>query len=156
VNGAHVYAPVALQAMSRDAVERVRALEDYSLANVEQTKAVTRHLIHAGIYTRTVSIPKGDTLTGAMIKIPTTLIVSGKVSVYVGNDTPFLLEGYHVLAASAGRKTAFHAHEASELTMFFRTQARTVEEAEREFTDEHEKLFSRRGENVVQITGDKP
>jgi hypothetical protein len=38
--------------------------------------------------------------------------------------------------------------------MSFKTNARTVEEAEAEFTDEADRLFSRKGENVTVITGE--
>lgn len=102
----------------------------------------TSHVFHAGTYARTIRIPAGAALTGALIKIPTMLIVSGQVTVFIGGETLELC-GYHVIPASAGRKQAFIAHADTDLTMIFPTKATTVEQAENEFTDEAHLLFSR-------------
>lgn len=134
------------------AIAKVRELEAVVL-NAPQTDIATHHVIHAGVYSRTICIPAGVVLTSALIKIPTTLTICGKASVFVG-DKEVLVEGYHVLAASAGRKQAYIAHEDTHVTMSFRTNARTVEEAEEEFTDEAALLMSRRGLNDINITED--
>ncbi len=59
-----------------------------------------------------------------------------------------------MFAASAGRKQAYIAHKDTFLTMSFKTNAKTVEEAEAEFTDDHERLMSRNGVNKIVITGE--
>jgi hypothetical protein len=60
-----------------------------------------------------------------------------------------------VLPAAAGRKQAFLAQADSHITMIFATAARSVAEAEREFTDEADNLVSRRaGGNRIVITGE--
>ena len=125
-----------------------------TLKALPQVPIATHHVLHAGVYSRTICIPAGTALAGAMIKVPTTLVVHGHASVLIGDGEERVLDGYHVLAASAGRKQAYIAHADTHITMSFRTQARTVEEAEREFTDEADQLMSRSGENVVVITGD--
>jgi len=140
--------------MSPAAIAKVRALEAHSLAVVPQVPIVTYHLLHAGMYHRTITIPKNVTLTGALIKRRTTLTLCGDAVIYTGGEADLHLAGYHVIAASAGRKQAFHAIEDTHLTMCFPSSARTVAEAEAEFTDEAELLFSRRGENVVTNTGE--
>jgi hypothetical protein len=119
-----------------------------------QVPIATHHVLHAGIYSRTICIPAGVALAGALIKIPTTLIVCGRVSVLFGDGDEAVIEGYQVFAASAGRQQSYIAHQDTWLTMSFRTQARTVEEAEREFTDQADQLFSRTGENIFVITKD--
>jgi hypothetical protein len=77
------------------------------------------------------------------------------VIVYV-DGAPVHLQGHAVLAASAGRKQAFLARVDTHLTMIFPTRAKTVEDAEREFTDEVDLLASRRDTNHSQtmITGE--
>lgn len=136
--------------MSSDAVDKVRDIENM-LRTLPQTDIRTDHLIHAGMYARTIYIPAGVVLTGALIKLATVLIFSGKATVYLG-DRIMDLEGYHVLAASAGRKQVFVTHEDTWLTMIFPSQAHSIAEAESEFTDEAEMLMSRTGEESITIT----
>lgn len=138
--------------MAMKDIQRVREFEAVLLEN-PQTEMVTHHVIHAGMYSRTVRIPAGVVITGAEIKLATLLIVSGHVLVTVGDKTRELV-GYHVLPAGAGRKQAFYAKADTDLTMIFATSANTVEEAERQFTDEADRLLSRQWENVVVITGE--
>lgn len=140
--------------MSLAAVDRVRAFEVENLKR-EQVPIVTHHLIHAGMYARTITIPAGVVLTGALIKRATILIVNGDAQVARGDDT-VRLTGYHVLPASAHRKQAFYSYADTDLTMLFPTAAQDVRAAEEEFTDEAELLFSRRedAENVIIITGE--
>jgi len=52
--------------------------------------------------------------------------------------------GYHVCLGQSGRKQAFYALKDTYMTMLFPTGAATVDAAERQFTDECEKLLSRR------------
>lgn len=139
-------------ASSADFLAAIRKLEAH-VAEQPQVDIATHHVLHGGMYARTICIPAGVVLTGAQIKVATMLIVSGHVRVTVGNDVSDIA-GYHVLAASAHRKQAFLAIEDTQLTMLFPTSAATVEDAEREFTDEHDKLFSRAGRNSVLITGE--
>lgn len=132
----------SLPMMTDDAIDKVRVFENCAL-QFPQVDIRTAHTFHAGIYARTIMIPAGTVLTGALIKIATVLIVSGDVTVYIGDET-IDLYGYHVLSASAHRKQAFVAHTDTYLTMVFSTKATTVEEAEEEFTDEAHKLISRK------------
>lgn len=127
--------------MSAEDVERVRRLENQVLAR-PQVSLRTDHVLHAGMYARTVCLPPDTVLTGALIKIATTLVISGDVLVFTGGETRRLV-GYHVLAAAASRKQAFIACAETHITMIFPTQATTVEEAEAEFTDEADRLMSR-------------
>lgn len=103
----------------------------------------TQHTFHAGMYARTVMVPQGVLITGALIKIPTILVVSGSAIMY-GGDGPDRIDGYAVFSAEAGRKQAFLALEDTHLTMCFPTDATTVEDAEQQFTEEVDKLITRR------------
>ena len=148
------YAPKPmLPATSDRGIEAVRRIEE-RLLQTPQVDVVTHHVLHAGVYSRTLTMPAGTALTGALIKIATTLVVSGHCTVLLGDGEEVRIQGTHVLAASAGRKQAYIAHDDTTLVMSFATQARTVEQAEEEFTDEADRLLSRRGRNVVTITGE--
>ena len=131
-----------------EGVERVRRLEDEILKH-QQREMHTDHVFHAGCYARTIHVPKGMVLIGAMIKIPTILIVNGDC-VMSGGDVPMRLTGYNVLMASAGRKQAYVANEDISITMVFATQSKTVEEAEQEFTEDYKMLLSNKGTNVCR------
>lgn len=150
----------AIQAMSAEAIDNVRALERDRL-QWPQIPIAIDHVIHGEpirAYYRTMFIPfvpPGVLVTGVLVKVPTTLIIHGDVTVYLG-DSEMRWRGHNVVPASGGRKQAFVAHADTYVTMTFPTMARTVEEAEREFTDETDLLASRRdGLNSILITGDR-
>lgn len=144
----------ALPAMSENALDLVRRLEAANL-ELPQAPIATSHLIHGGMYARTIRIPAGTVLTGAFIKIPTALVFNGEATVFVGDDVLHLF-GYQVIPASAGRKQVFVAHADTDLTMIFPTSAKTVAEAEAEFTDEAHLLLSRSqaDQSHTTITGE--
>ena len=54
--------------------------------------------------------------------------------------------GYSVLKGMDGRRQVFSAFEDTYITMFFASNASTVEEAEKEFTDEWQLLTNNREE----------
>lgn len=143
-----------IPSMSDMAIDKVRYLEDVSLLR-QQVDISTQHVIHGGMYARTIMIPAGVLLTGVLIKIATILIVNGNVIAYVGDKT-IELNGYNVLQASAHRKQAFVAKTDTYLTMIFPSDAISIKEAEEEFTDESSVLISRNNdaENHVTITGE--
>jgi hypothetical protein len=131
-----------IPAMSDAAIAQVRALEAEAL-KLPQVDIATSHVFHAGVYARTIVIPAGVLLTGALIKCATLLIVSGEVFVFLDDEGATGFSGYTVLPASAGRKVAFFARTDTHLTMIFATDAADVAEAEGEFTGEPELLLSR-------------
>lgn len=111
----------------------------------QEVDILIEHFIHEGVYYRTCKVPKGVAIVGAFIKIPTTVIVSGDCYVTLGN-TVGRLEGYNVIKAEAGRRQAFRAVEDTYITMCFKTDAKDVKEAEKEFTDEWMLLTTNREE----------
>lgn len=136
-------AVMPLPAMSPDDVDKVRQLEEV-MRKCPQAYLETEHTIHAGVYSRTIKLPKDHTIAGVTIKIPTILILNGDVLTYGDGGQTCRITGYHVALGQAGRKQAFHALADTWMTMIFATDARDVEEAEEEFTDEPEMLGSRR------------
>lgn len=143
-----------LPAMTQEAIDKVRMIENVSLALCEQVEFPTEHLIHGGMYARTLHMQAGQVLTGALLRLPTVLIVSGDCAVFIGEET-IELRGYSVLPGSAGRKQIFLAHTDVSMTMLFPTRAETVAQAEQEFTDEYAMLMTNRMACVTTlITGE--
>jgi len=144
---------VSLAPSSPETLAAVRMVEAI-VGRAEQIDVVTEHLFHGGMYARTIRIPADSIITGAFIKVPTMLVVHGDADVLTG-DGWASLRGYGVLAGSACRKQVFITRSAVEMTMIFRTRAKTVEEAERELTDEYEKLMSHKSvRDEVVMTGE--
>lgn len=140
---------LVIQAMSTGDIDKITKLEEEVLKR-PQLPIETQHVLHGGMYHRTIMIPAGALITGALIKVATTLVVSGDTTVFIGGDTK-RLTGYHVIPAKSGRKQAFLANSDTYLTMSFCTSAQTVDEAEQEFTDEYKSLSSRK-DNFKSIT----
>ncbi len=138
-----------IPAMNELAIEKVRKLESFA-SRMQQIDIPTSHVLHAGMYSRTVMIPAGAMITGALIKIATILVVQGDVIVYIG-DEAIELYGYNVLPASANRKQAFVAQTDAYLTMIFPSKAKTLAEAEDEFTDDADMLISRKDATMNQL-----
>lgn len=144
---------LSLPVMSDELLGNLTAVQDKLLA-LPQVEIQTDHILHGGMYTRTIRIGPEVVLMGALVKIPTMLIVSGKTAVFTGEGW-IELEGYHVIPARAGRKQIFVAREETCITMIFRTDAQSVEQAEKEFTSECESLMSRKNDtDTVTITGE--
>lgn len=142
-----------LPATPRDLIEKIAAFEEVQIGH-EPVEVPTGHLIHAGMYARTILIPQDMVLTGALMKRASVVIVVGSASVLAGGEW-LEFEGYNVIPASAGRKQVFVSRSLLIITMLFPTQAKTVEDAEAEFTDEAASLLSRRqNANRVVITGE--
>lgn len=141
-------------AMTDWQIDEVANLERYR-AGMEQISLDTQHVLHAGLYSRTIRLPAGTMITGALIKIATLIIVQGDAFVWLG-DRSRRLTGYNVLPASAGRKQAFVSMDETFITMVFPTVAKDVESAERQFTDEVDLLASRRSDtpNEIIVTGE--
>lgn len=117
----------------------------YAIEYCDEVDIPLEHFIYEGVYYRTCFVPKDVAIIGALVKIPTTVIVSGDCYVTLGN-TVGRLEGYHVIKAEAGRRQAFRAITDTYITMCFRTDSKDVKEAEKEFTDEWILLTTNREE----------
>ena len=100
----------------------------------EQIQIKIEQYVYEGVYTRTSYLPAGSLVVGVTIKIPTTMIVSGNMNITIGDGFKNV-QGYGTIHAEKNRKTTVAAIEDSVVTMVFKTDATTVEEAEKEFTD---------------------
>lgn len=150
---ARVPSSVSLSPSSPDVLAAVYAAQEL-VGSVDQAEIVTEHLIHGGMYARTLRLGAGVVIVGALLKVPTVVLVHGEVDVFNG-DGWVRLEGFSVLAGSAMRKQVFVTRSAVEMTSVFPTTAGTVEEAERAMTDEYEELMSHASAlDKVWITGE--
>lgn len=128
--------------MSDAALAKIAVFEA-ALGALPQVEIQTEHLIHAGMYARTIKIPAGVGIAGVLIKIPTILIVSGHAAMHL-DGKQIELKPYCVIKGSRHRKAAFVAISETFMTMVFPTNAKTVYDAEQEFTDEGDNLMSRK------------
>ena len=139
--------------MSAETIANVRKFEK-QLGDLPQVTIETTHHLHAGMYSRTIMVPAGVAIVGSLMKIPTLLILSGEHIMYV-DDNPIRLSGYNVFTGNANRKQAGVSLTDTYITMVFPTNAKTIEEAEAEFTNETHLLFSRKegAVNNIIVTG---
>lgn len=130
-------------------------LRDLDAAMLAQPQAaiVIDHLIHGGMYARTAHVPADKVVSGVVLSRATVLVLQGDVTVFTGTET-VRLTGFHVLPGSAGRKQLFRTHSETHMTMVLPSGARSVDEAEHDFTDEPELLMWTPGR--VTITGERP
>ena len=136
-------AQVSLGAMAPKAVEEIQRFRNRIGELPGQMDLRIESHLHAGVYSRTVFIPKGVLAFGTLIRVPTQLIISGSVVINDGL-TRRSYSGFHVLEGAAGRIQVAYAVEDTYVTMLFATDAKTVREAEDQFTDEAEMLQTRR------------
>jgi hypothetical protein len=139
---------------SAQAIDKVRRFTDV-LRELPQVPFVTEHMLHAGMYTRTVRLPGYTAVAAVLIKVPTVLIISGAAKIYA-DDEVIEVNGYSVLPGSAGRKIALVTLSDVAMSMMFPTSATTIDEAQKQFTDEHELLvpLARADEHLILITGE--
>ena len=136
----------SIPAVSPEVIERIERYEEKA-RTFPQIDLVTEHVFHAGMYARTIKVAAGVMFTSVLIKIPTIVIIQGACKVWNGEWLE--ISGYNVIPASAGRKMIYVTQSPVQITMLFPSEAKSVEEAELEFTDESELLLSRQTENVV-------
>ena len=95
--------------------------------------------IHGGVYTRTLFIPRGVFILGALIKVPTTVIIHGDLLLSNGHNTAHS-KGFCTFKGVPYRRCFMFALEDTYFTTHNATKATTIEDAEKEFTDEWELL----------------
>jgi hypothetical protein len=123
-------------------IDRVRQIEA-ELINLPQVDMQTSSLIHGEMYARTVFIPAGTVVTGALTNLDNICIVNGDISVTTDEGMRRIV-GFHVLPASKGYKRIGYAHGDTYWTMVCHTNAKTIEDAENDATSEPHILQTRR------------
>lgn len=140
----------AIAAMNDTQIDIAYKAEEF-IKEFEQVDIETNHIIHGGMYSRTILLRRGVTLSGALIKIPTLLILSGDIHIYIGDDVKHFI-GYNIIPASKNRKQIMTANTDTYVTMVFATDSGTIDDVEKEFTDEWESLISSKDGSLNTIT----
>ncbi len=122
--------------------ESVRKLEAV-LLDLPQVDLSTSHLVHGGMYARTIYIPAGTVLTGALTNCDNICVMCGDITVTT-DEGPQRLVGFNVLPAKAGAKRAGITHEGTWWTTLFVTDKTDIAEAEAQMTSEADQLQTRR------------
>ena len=144
----------SLPPTSGHALARVHAIEERMRAcSAKAPETHVEHVLHAGMYARTIRCKGGQAFASVTIRPGTILIVNGWASITNG-DYVLEIKGYKVIPASAGRKAIWLIREDTEITAIFPTEARTIAAAEAEFTTEPEKLSELTENDLVVITGE--
>lgn len=103
----------------------------------------TEHVIHGGMYARTILIPAGTTITGALTNLDNLCVVQGDILVTT-DEGPVRLTGFHVLPAAKGAKRAGYAYADTWWTCIWPTALTNVDDIEDEMTPESAMLQTRR------------
>lgn len=122
--------------------ERVAELEA-ALEHYPQEIIETTHLIHGGMCARTIRIPAGVLLTGALLNTQNICVMHGDITVTT-SEGPKRLTGFHVIPADAGYKRAGIAHSDTWWTTIWPTQEKEIEAIEDEMTTEAQRLQTRK------------
>lgn len=122
--------------------EAVRALEREML-KLPQVDLDTTHLVHGGLYARTIMIPAGTVLTGALTNCDNVCVMCGDITVTTDDGT-LRLTGYHVIPARAGSKRAGVAHADTMWTTILQTDELEIDRIEAQMTGEADMLQTRR------------
>lgn len=128
--------------------DEIRAMEA-EILKAPQVDVSTTHLIHAGMYARTVKILAGTLVTGVPMNDDHVCIISGDITVTAGDDV-IRFTGYNVIPASRGLKRIVYAHQETSWTAIFKSGATTVDDAEIEMSSEYNKLQSRGGGKCLE------
>ena len=99
---------------SGDSVEGRLAIEklEKELLLQEQVEVPLQQVLHAGIYCRAITMPKGSVITGKLhLYDHVEIMASGKVIVTTDKGGSELLEGFNITTAYIGKKRAFYAVE---------------------------------------------
>lgn len=134
--------PLALLSAMPDP-EAVARMETMLLA-LPQVDLQTSHVIHGKMCARTILIPAGTVITGALTNIDNICVMAGDIDVTT-DDGPIRLTGFHVLPAKAGFKRAGFAHADTYWTTVWPTDKTDINDIEDEMTAEADQLQTRRG-----------
>ena len=121
--------------------ERVAEAEADLLA-LPQVHIHTTSIIHGGMCARTIFIPGGVDLTGALTKIDNFCIIHGDIEVTT-DQGPIRYTGFNVIPAKGGLKRGGRTYADTYWTMVWPTQLTDIVAIEDEMTDEGNKLKSR-------------
>jgi hypothetical protein len=133
----------------RDAIiEKVKVYEEL-LTQLPQVDLNTTHALAGEVYSRTIFIPAGVTLTGAIHNKNHINIMCGDIT--VSTDTGMKrLRGYNVFPTKAGMKRVGYAHADTYWTTVLQTKETELSKIEEDVTPEYAELQT----NTLGITSE--
>lgn len=135
-----------LKAVSNESLNVINTAVQYMLQNVDPVDVPIDHSLCGNLYARHCLVPKDVVIVGALLKVPTAIIIHGDCIVYDGQRTQ-RITGYHVLMGQAYRQSMFRALEPTHITMLATVKnSNTPEDAEKQITDQHQLLTNHRQE----------
>ena len=96
-----------LMACSPQELLSIRGIEE-SVKEAPQLKIEIKEVLHAGVYTRIAIVPENVLLVGALMKVPTTLVVVGRCAMTVNGGRDCML---YVPAGKKNGVQDFRSHE---------------------------------------------
>lgn len=135
-----------LKKVTNESLNCINGMVEFMLQNLPQADIEIKHDLCGNLYSRYCFIPKDVVVVGALLKVPTLLIVNGDCVIFDGEKTQ-RVTGYKMLQGQAYRQSAFRALEDTSLTMLAVVEGcSTVEEAEKFITDQSALLTNHRKE----------
>lgn len=113
-----------------------------ALLQLPQVDLLTTHVIMGGLYARTIRIPAGVVLTGAVHKKDHVDIMQGDITVTTHEGSK-RLTGHHVLNTPAGLGRAGYAHTETLWTTICATELTELAAIEAELVENPAKLQTR-------------
>ena len=121
--------------------QKIEALEQY-IAQLPQVDLQTSHVLMGGIYARTIYIPAGATLTGAVHRKDHVNVMVGDIMVST-DEGMTRLTGHHVIPTKAGMKRAGYALADTVWTTLCKTDETDISRIEADLVEEPERLQTR-------------
>lgn len=130
---------IASPALMREAVERLQG----EVSKLPQYEPQTTHRFHAGMYCREVFRHAGVLIVGKVHKQEHFYVIASGTVCVTTDDGAKRLTGPMVIESKPGTKRAVYAETDAVCMTFHRTDATTVEAAEREMVeDDPNSMFS--------------
>lgn len=130
-----------MNALVKGTQQAIRRFEA-ALLQLDQVDLQTQHTLADGVYTRTIFVPAGVALTGAVHKSDYTVVMVGDITVTTDEGSK-RLTGHHVFLARAGSKRAGFAHKDTWWTTIHRTDKTDLVAIEDDIAEEAELLQTR-------------
>jgi hypothetical protein len=108
---------------------------EYKMLEQEQIDIPVEHTFSGGVYIRQISIPKGSIIMGKRHRYETcNILVSGELSVYMGEDIPInRIKGPFLFTSKPNTKKLAYCHEDAIFMNIHPTEETDLEKIENEF-----------------------
>lgn len=124
---------------SGEAINRL----DQALSALPQVDFKTTHQLVGGIYTRTIHIPAGVAIVGAVHKTDHVNVVTGDITVSTSEGQRRLTGSHVLLLTKAGTQRAGYAHADTTWTAICRTDKTEIEDIEADLVETPQRLQTR-------------